>query len=116
LVIEGDRTVYFAGDTSLDRDLFRAIGHHWRLDAVLLPIGDLRSLGIPIGHIGPRKAPQAVRLLGQPRLIVPIHYSGMTMRPLVYFGGTPRKLAAAIHEADLGTIIGASRPLETAEI
>jgi L-ascorbate metabolism protein UlaG (beta-lactamase superfamily) len=38
LVVEGERTVYFAGDTALDRDLFRAIGHRWALDAVLLPI------------------------------------------------------------------------------
>ena len=38
LVVEGDRTVYFAGDTALDRDLFRTIGERWDLDAVLLPI------------------------------------------------------------------------------
>jgi L-ascorbate metabolism protein UlaG (beta-lactamase superfamily) len=116
LVIEGDRTVYFAGDTALDRNLFRTIGHRWDLDAVLLPIGDLRTLGLPFRHIGPRKAPQAIRLLGEPRIVVPTHYSGMTLGPLMYFGGTPRKLAEEIHKAKLGTIIGASRPLETAEL
>ena len=46
LVVEGDRTVYFAGDTALDRDLCRGIGERWKLDAVLLPIGALHSLGI----------------------------------------------------------------------
>ena len=86
LVVEGDRTVYFAGDTALDRDLFRTIGHRWRLDAVLLPIGDLRVLGLPIGHIGPRKAPQALRLLGEPHVVVPTHYSGMTLGPLASMG------------------------------
>ena len=113
LVVEGDRTVYFAGDTALDRDLFRSIGERWKLDAVLLPIGALHSMGVPFRHIGPRKAPQALRLLGEPSLVVPTHYSGMTLGPLMYFRGTPRKLSQAIHKAELGTIVGTSRPLET---
>jgi L-ascorbate metabolism protein UlaG (beta-lactamase superfamily) len=116
LVVEGDRTVYFAGDTALDRELFRTIGHRWKLDAVLLPIGDLRSLALPWRHIGPRKAQQAIRLLGHPRVVVPTHYSGMTLRPFVYFKGTPRKLSEAIRAADLGSIVGTSRPLEMVEI
>jgi L-ascorbate metabolism protein UlaG (beta-lactamase superfamily) len=116
LVVEGDRTVYFAGDTSLDRDVFRSIGHRWRLDAVLLPIGDLRSLGLSFHHISARKAPQALRLLGEPHLVVPTHYSGMTLGPFLYFRGTPRKLAEAISGSELGTIIGTTRPLETVEI
>ena len=116
LVVEGPRTVYFAGDTTLDRDLFRTIGHRWNLDAVLLPIGDLRSLGLPFRHIGPRKATQALRLLGGPRVIVPTHYSGMTLRPFMYFAGTPRKLSEAIHRAEMGTLVGTTRPLETVEI
>ena len=115
LVVEGDRTVYFAGDTSLDRELFRSIGRRWKLDAVLLPIGNLHSMGIPFRQIGPRKAPQALRLLGEPRIVVPTHYSGMTLGPLMYFRGTPRKLSEAIRKADLGTIIGTSRFLETVE-
>lgn len=115
LVVEGDRTVYFAGDTSLDRELFRDIGERWDLDAVLLPAGDLRSLGWPFGHIGPRKAPQALRLLGEPAVVVPTHYSGMTLGPFLYFRGTPRKLAEAIHKAGLGTILGSTRPLQPAE-
>jgi L-ascorbate metabolism protein UlaG (beta-lactamase superfamily) len=116
LVVEGDRTVYFAGDTALDRELFRTIGRRWKLDAVLLPIGALRSMGVPFRHIGPRKAPQALRLLGEPRIVVPTHYSGMTLGPLMYFAGTPRKLSEAIHKAELGTIIGTSRPLEVVDL
>ncbi len=116
LVVEGDRTVYFAGDTALDRDLFRGIGERWKLDAVLLPIGALHSMGIPFRHISPRKAPQALRLLGEPPLVVPTHYSGMTLGPLMYFRGTPRKLSKAIHKAEIGTIVGTSRPLETVEL
>ena len=116
LIVEGDRTVYFAGDTSLDRELFREIGHRWELDAVLLPIGDLRTLWLPMGHLGPRKAPQALRLLGEPHVVVPTHYSGMTLGPLMYFRGTPRKLSEAIQKAELGTLIGTTRPLETVEL
>lgn len=116
LVIEGDRTVYFAGDGSLHRDLFRAIGHRWRLDAVLLPIGDLRMLGLPFRHIGPKKAVHALRLLGEPRIVVPTHYSGMVLGPLMYFRGTPRKLSKAISDAGLGVIVGTTRPLESVEL
>jgi L-ascorbate metabolism protein UlaG (beta-lactamase superfamily) len=116
LVIEGDRTVYFAGDTSLDRDLFRTIGRRWNLDAVLLPIGDLRTLGLPFRHISPRKAAQALRLLGEPPAVVPTHYSGLTLSPLMYFGGTPRKLSQAIQKAELGVLVGTTRPMETIEI
>jgi L-ascorbate metabolism protein UlaG (beta-lactamase superfamily) len=116
LVVEGDRTVFFAGDTALDREIFRTIGHRWDLDAALLPIGDLRSLGLPFRHISPRKAPQALRLLGDPPVVVPTHYSGMTVGPLFYFRGTPRKLSQAIHRAGMGTLIGTSRPLEMVEI
>jgi len=116
LVIEGDRTVYFAGDTSLDREVFRSIGHRWKLDAVLLPIGDLRALGLSFHHISARRALQALRLLGEPRLVVPTHYSGMTLGPILYFRDTPRKLAEAVSESELGTIIGTTRPLETVEL
>ena len=116
LVVEGDRTVYFAGDTALDRELFRTIGGRWKLDAVLLPIGALHSMGVPFRHIGPRKAPQALRLLGEPRIVVPTHYSGMTLGPLMYFAGTPRNLSEAIHKAELGAIVGTSRPLEAVDL
>ena len=116
LVVEGDRTVYFAGNTSLDRDLFRSIGRLWDLDAVFLPIGNLRVLGVPIGQISPKKAPAALRLLGEPPVVIPTHYSGMSLSPLLTFWGTPRKLAEAIHKAELGTLVGATRPLEIVEI
>ncbi len=116
LVIEADRTVYFAGDTSLDPSIFRSIAERWKLDAVLLPIGGLRSLGVPIGQIAPKTAPRALRLLGEPSVVVPIHYSGMTLGPLIYFGGNPRKLSEAIRKAGLGTVVGTSRPLESLEL
>ncbi|MFC2029475.1 MBL fold metallo-hydrolase [Chloroflexota bacterium] len=116
LVVEADRTVYFAGDTSLDANIFRAVRERWMLDAVLLPIGGLRSLGIPFGHISPKTAPRALELLGLPACVVPTHYSGMTLRPFMYFGGNPRKLSERILKAGIGTQVGAARPLETLDI
>jgi L-ascorbate metabolism protein UlaG (beta-lactamase superfamily) len=112
----GGKTVYFAGDTSLDRDLFRIIARRWRLDAVLLPIGDLRMLGLPFRHMGARTGAQALRALGEPRIVVPTHYSGMTLGPLMAFRGTPRKLSQAIYQAELGTVVGTTRPLEPVEV
>jgi L-ascorbate metabolism protein UlaG (beta-lactamase superfamily) len=116
LVVEGDRTVYFAGDTSLDRSLFASIAQRWDLDAVLLPIGDLRTLGVPAGHISPKQAPEALQLLGEPGVVVPTHYSGMTLGPLLHFAGTPRKLCREIHRAQLGTVVGTMRPLQSVQI
>ena len=114
--LHGTKTVYFAGDTSLDRNLFRAIAHRWRLDAVLLPVGDLRMLALPFRHMGPKTGAHALRVLGEPRIVVPTHYSGMTLGPLMAFRGTPRKLSQAIHDAELGTVVGTTRPLESVEI
>jgi len=114
--LRGAKTVYFAGDTSLDRNLFRIIARRWRLDAVLLPIGDLRMLGFPFRHMGPRTAAQALRLLGEPQMVVPTHYSGMTLGPLMAFRGTPRRLSQAVHASELGTVVGTTRPLESVEV
>jgi L-ascorbate metabolism protein UlaG (beta-lactamase superfamily) len=116
LVVEGDQTVYFAGDTYLDRDLFRAIGHRWSLDAALLPVGDVRILGIPIRQMGPKTAARALRLLGEPRFVVPTHYGGMSLAPIVTFKGTPRKLSQSIQKAEIATVVGTTRPMETLEI
>jgi hypothetical protein len=83
---------------------------------VLLPIGNLRVLGVPIGHIGPKKAPEALQLLGEPPLVVPTHYNGMTLGPFVRFGGSPRALGEALNKAQVGTVVATSRPLEAVEL
>jgi hypothetical protein len=40
----------------------------------------------------------------------------MTMGPLMAFRGSPRKLSQAIHDAELGSVVGTMRPLEPVEI
>ncbi len=68
-LIEGTRTVYFAGDT----DVFDAMGElHPALDVALVPIwGWGPSIGP--GHMGPAEAAEALALL-RPRLAIPIHW------------------------------------------
>lgn len=115
LIVQGDRTAYFAGDTSLGKTLFSAIGRRWRLDAVMLPVGDLRTLGMRVGHIGPRQAPEALRLLGEPHIVVPTHYSGLSLLPFMYCPGTPRKLSEALYKEGVGSVVAVTRPTETIE-
>ena len=67
-LIEGTRSVYFAGDT----DLFEGMSELAPIDVALLPIwGWGPSLGP--GHMGPREAAQAARLL-RASAAVPIHW------------------------------------------
>lgn len=60
----GGKTVYHAGDTALTGDM--ALLSDRGVDAALLPIGDVFTMG-------PEDALRAVRLI-RPRLTVPMHY------------------------------------------
>jgi L-ascorbate metabolism protein UlaG (beta-lactamase superfamily) len=67
-VLEGPARIYFAGDT----DLFGEMATLAPLDVALLPVwGWGTSLGP--GHLDPRSAAEALRLL-RPRIAVPIHW------------------------------------------
>lgn len=67
-VLSGSRSVYFAGDT----DLFEGMAELAPLDVALLPIwGWGPSLGH--GHLDPRSAAEAARLL-RPSIAIPIHW------------------------------------------
>ena len=73
-VIEGSRSLYFAGDT----DLFPAMGDLVGVDLALLPIwGWGPNLGA--GHLTPRRAVAAMQLM-RPRLTIPIHWG--TLHPI----------------------------------
>jgi L-ascorbate metabolism protein UlaG (beta-lactamase superfamily) len=76
-VIAGSRRLYFAGDT----DLFPGMAELAPLDLALLPVAGWGPR-LPPGHLDPRRAAEALRLL-EPRTAVPIHwgtYSVVTKR------------------------------------
>jgi L-ascorbate metabolism protein UlaG (beta-lactamase superfamily) len=67
-VIEGSRSLYFAGDT----DLFDEMGELGPVDVALVPIwGWGPSLGV--GHLDPRRAAEAARRL-RASITIPIHW------------------------------------------
>jgi L-ascorbate metabolism protein UlaG (beta-lactamase superfamily) len=84
-VVQGERTVYFAGDTDLFPELERLAG---TIDVALLPVwGWGPTLGA--GHMDPGRAARAAALL-RPRLTVPIHWG--TLYPLGLSGSRPAPL------------------------
>jgi L-ascorbate metabolism protein UlaG (beta-lactamase superfamily) len=84
-VVHGSRSIYFAGDTDHFDDLGR-IGEG--LDVALIPVwGWGTSVGV--GHLDPRSAAQALRVL-QPRLAIPIHWGGLA--PVTRRGRRPELL------------------------
>jgi L-ascorbate metabolism protein UlaG (beta-lactamase superfamily) len=67
--ISGSAQVYFAGDT----DIFEGMSSFSPgLDVALLPVAGWGPR-LPPGHLDPRRAAQALRLL-RPRMAVPIHW------------------------------------------
>jgi N-acyl-phosphatidylethanolamine-hydrolysing phospholipase D len=78
-------TVYYAGDTGYDPDLFRSIGDTFAIDLAFIPIApcyDPESIGTRY-HVGPAGA---VKILEDTKActMVPIHY-GTLHEPLVPF-------------------------------
>jgi L-ascorbate metabolism protein UlaG (beta-lactamase superfamily) len=68
-LVTGSARVYFAGDT----DVFEGMSSLSQgLDVALLPVAGWGSR-LPAGHLDPRRAAEALRLL-RPRVAVPIHW------------------------------------------
>jgi L-ascorbate metabolism protein UlaG (beta-lactamase superfamily) len=67
-VLRGSTSVYFAGDT----DLFPGMAELGPVDVAVLPVSGWGPK-LPAGHLDPRGAAEALRLL-RPRIAVPVHW------------------------------------------
>jgi L-ascorbate metabolism protein UlaG (beta-lactamase superfamily) len=67
-VVEGSTSVYFAGDT----DLFKGMAELGPVEVAVLPVSGWGPK-LPPGHLDPRGAAQALRLI-RPRIAVPVHW------------------------------------------
>jgi L-ascorbate metabolism protein UlaG (beta-lactamase superfamily) len=83
-VLNGSQSVYFAGDT----DLFDGMAALAPLDVALLPVAGWGPR-LPPGHLDPRRAAEALRLL-RPRVAVPVHWG--TLRR--WFAAAPERTPA----------------------
>jgi L-ascorbate metabolism protein UlaG (beta-lactamase superfamily) len=68
-LVEGERSVYFAGDTDLFPEMASLAG---RVDVALLPVWGWGAALGP-GHLNPTRAAEAAAVI-QPRFAVPIHW------------------------------------------
>ena len=66
------RTVFFAGDTGYNEELFREIGRRFSIDLALLPIYPGRGMGFGV-HVGPLGALAILRDVAA-HWMLPIHY------------------------------------------
>ena len=85
-LVEGSLRVYFAGDTDLFDEMSDVSDS---LDVALLPVAGW-GRRLPPGHLDPRRAAEALRLL-RPRVAVPIHWGtyrqfGLSKKPDVLRG------------------------------
>jgi len=83
-VIDGSKTVYFAGDTDLFPGMDALAG---RLDVALLPVWGWGATIGP-GHMDPQRAAEAVARL-RPKLAIPIHWG--TFYPAGLRGWMPKQ-------------------------
>ncbi len=125
-LVEGDTSVYFAGDTSVFLGLRRLAG---RVDVALLPIGSWGPHAAP-WHLGPRGAARLAGAIGA-RVVVPIHWgtlypaglsrvwSGPLDRPATRFAAAAAELAPAtdvrlLRPGESTTVVGLRRGREPA--
>jgi len=114
-VLQGEKTIYFAGDTSFDHEIFASIGQRFDLDIVLLPIGGLRMFG-RARQIDPVQAVKAIKLL-RPKTVVGIHWGGLPhWLPFIEMPGTPQELTRLLAEAQMDVAVHGMAPLETVRV
>jgi len=92
-VIEGDATVYFAGDTGIFSGM-QEIGTKWDIDIALLPIGAYSPPSFRRHHMSPEDALEAGEML-RTKTIVPIHWGSFKLSLEPFKEPIPRLRQAA---------------------
>jgi L-ascorbate metabolism protein UlaG (beta-lactamase superfamily) len=112
-VLQGDRTIYFAGDTGLDNQ-FAAIGERFDIDLAILPIGAYEPPSFRRHHLSPEDALEATRRLGA-KALLPVHYGAFSLswEP---FGEPPVRMARVAAEAGWADRVHVIPPGSTIEI
>lgn len=115
-LVEGDASVYFAGDTSVFLGLRRLAG---RVDVALLPIGSWGPHAAP-WHLGPRGAARLAGTIGA-RVVVPIHWGTLYPAGLARVWSAPldrpaARFRAAAVELAPGADIRLLRPGESTQV
>jgi L-ascorbate metabolism protein UlaG (beta-lactamase superfamily) len=88
-VVGASTSIYFAGDTGLFPEMAALAG----VDVALLPVAGWGPRLPEEGHLDPRRAAEALRLL-RPRIAVPIHWG--TLAPLWRPRGYPDRASPAV--------------------
>jgi L-ascorbate metabolism protein UlaG (beta-lactamase superfamily) len=101
-LIEGTRRVYFAGDT----DLFPELADLAPVDLALLPVAGWGPR-VPAGHLDPRRAAEAARLLAA-RAAVPIHWGTYTGRSWKGGRGSAERTPADQFAQDVAELVPGS--------
>ena len=109
-------TVFFAGDTGYDPDLFKEIGKQFKIDLAIVPIAPSSSTGLGGHvHVSPSGALEIMKDTGA-KYLLPVHYGaflyGSTSNPL---GPLERLLTEArthgVFEQIIGLEVGQQRVL-----
>ncbi|HZE06958.1 MAG TPA: MBL fold metallo-hydrolase, partial [Solirubrobacteraceae bacterium] len=100
-LLQGSRSVYFAGDTDLFDEMAQLRG---RVDVALVPVwGWGPSVGV--GHLDPERAAAAVALIA-PALAIPVHWGTFALPRPVRRPGDPtvpaREFAERVRQAAPG--------------
>ncbi|MDD2778285.1 MAG: MBL fold metallo-hydrolase [Methanocellales archaeon] len=112
-IIEGEKIVYFAGDTGLQND-FEEIGEKFEIDLALLPIGAYSPRSFRRHHLSPEDAIKAMELLKAKKMI-PIHWGtfGLSFEPITE---PPERLAKITKEYHLEDRVFILKPGEMVEV
>ena len=112
-VLQGSKTVYFAGDTGLNNQ-FREIGEKFAVHLAALPIGAYPPPSFRYHHVSPEDALEAMRRL-RAKAMLPVHYGAfdLSWEP---FEEPPLRMARVAREAGLEHRVHVVPPGTTIEI